>query len=238
MSCTTNGDRASDVAARLGLSRLSSKQAFFAGLTLGAAGASLGALLVTKRQGGSPAPRQALAIAPPAGKPVRQRQPRPIPALVAGPQAKPIPGLSASRPTGTKPGPELSPKRPTGTKSMPIGSPTTLQPAAVQLTTDRDEPFVANNSYRVMQADGSDSGLALTPHLSEGAQKPAEAWNLTHTATGKRVAGPFTSLEQTHRLATQLSPLGWRGPLLSRAKRAEAKRLIEAHRQTLAEEKS
>ena len=236
MACQTNAGLASAAAGRLGLSRLSSKQAFFAGLTLGATGAGLGALLVARRQGGSPTPRQALAIAPPAGKPARKKQPKPIPALAAGPQTKPIPGLSTSRPTGAKPIPGLSPSGRAGVRPIQMGSSTTLQPAAVELATDRGEPLVAKNSYRVMQADGSDSGLALTPHLSEGTQKPSEAWSLTHTATGKRVAGPFASLEQTHRLATQLSPLGWRGPLLSRAKRAEPKRLIEVHRQTVAEE--
>ena len=65
-------------------------------------------------------------------------------------------------------------------------APTTLQPASIQVQTHTGQPFAAQNSYRVIRADGSDSGLAITPYLDQNEGQGTvtvkdNAWSITHT---------------------------------------------------------
>ncbi|MCB0014197.1 MAG: hypothetical protein KDE34_19930 [Anaerolineales bacterium] len=221
---------------------MSSKQAFFTGLAVGASGTGLGALLVTNRQRltnllqRTKAPRQALAVnsqsGPANGTPRVKKQPKPIPALAAGSggksQPKPIPGLtkSGSSRSTAKPIPVLA------------TSPTTLQAAAVEMKTGSDEPYLAQNSYRVVRADGSDTGLAVTPYLDPGQAngKPAvkaDAWGVTHTGSGALVDGPYDNIEQAQELATKLSNLSWSGAM-SMQEVSQAQRIVQAHRKSRA----
>jgi hypothetical protein len=238
MACQTEAGRVSQLAGRVssGISQLSSKQAFFTGLAIGASGTGLGALAVVNRQRltdllqRAKAPRQALAVSRPSGSgngtTPAKKQPKPIPALAAGKsRPTPIPGLTKS---GSS---RLSPK------PIPVlaTSPTTLQAAAVEIKTGGGgESYLAQNSYRVVRADGSDTGLAVTPYLKSG--QPAgqtEAWGVTHTGSGALVDGPYASVDQAQALATKLSNLAWTGPL-SKQEIGQAHRIVQAHRQSMA----
>jgi len=243
MACTSNAGRISQLASRVssGISQLSSKQAFFTGLAVGASGTGLGALLVTNRQRvasllqRTKSPRQALAVTSKPqsvnGSPRMKKQPKPIPALTAKSKGrskpKPIPGLtkgSSSR-SAAKPIPVLA------------TSPTTLQAATVEMKTGNGEPFLAKNSYRVVRADGSDTGLAVTPYLEAGQAngKPAvkaDAWGVTHTGSGALVDGPYDSAGQAQELATKLSNLSWTGTM-SKQEVGQAQRIVQAHRKSM-----
>lgn len=246
MACQVEANRVSKFAGRLssGLSQISSKQAFFTGLAVGASGTGLGALLVANRQRitnlfqRSNSPRQALALT---GKPQlgngtarMKKQPKPIPALAIKSEGrskpKPIPGLVKSGSTAliSKPIPVLA------------TSPTTLQASAVEMKTGSGEPFLAKNSYRVVRADGSDTGLAVTPYLESGQAngKPAvkaDAWGVTHTGSGALVDGPYDNIEQAQELATKLSNLSWIGTM-SKQEVGQAQRIVQAHRKSLESE--
>lgn len=243
MACTSNAGRISQLAGRVsgGISQLSSKQAFFTGLAVGASGTGLGALLVTNRQRianllqRTKSPRQALTLTgksqPGNGAARMKKQPKSIPVMTAKSKdrskPKPIPGLttgSSSR-SAAKPIPVLA------------TSPTTLQAAAVEMKTGSGEPFLAKNSYRVVRADGSDTGLAVTPYLEAGQTNgksavKADAWGVTHTNSGALVDGPYDSAEQAQELATKLSNLSWTGTM-SKQEVGQAQRIVQAHRKSL-----
>jgi hypothetical protein len=213
-----------------GLAQMSSKQAFFTGLAVGVSSTGLGALIVANRQrlanllrGNQP--RQAIPMMGQnrsAGQPVR---PKPIPGLAEGKtktaagrgrnKAKPIPALAAT---------------------------TRLKAAPIQMQTGDGQPFLAENGYRVVRPDGSDTGLAITPYLEQGGEgkQPVErpkCWGVTHTGTGALVDGPYDSLEQAQGLATKLAPLPWTtGTAMPKADMTRVKRLIKAYRQALAGE--
>ncbi len=228
MSCATNALVVSTKPARLGsgIARLTSKQAFFAGMAVGASGTGLGAMLVSGRQrlanlfGRKQSPRQA-AVGPSkssSSSGSSRAKAKPIPALAAGRQAKPIPGVAKS---GQK-------------KTIPVlATPdTTLQAASVQMQTNTGQPFVAQNSYRVLQADGTNSGLALTPYLAQnkGQAVPQKgAWSVTHAGSGALIDGPHPNLKQAQGLASKLSTLPWTGSL-SKADITQAKRIIKNYR--------
>lgn len=239
MSCQSESGRLAKFAGRLssGISQLSSKQAFFTGLAVGASGTGLGVAVIANRQRltgllqRAKTPRQAIAMS---GKlqlanetPRGKKQPKPIPALVAGkPKPKPIPGLtkSGSNRSTAKPIPVLA------------TSPTTLQAAAVEMKTGSGEPYLAQNSYRVVRADGSDTGLAVTPYLDSGQAngKPAvkaDAWGVTHTGSGALVDGPYDNIDQAQELATKLSNLSWTGAM-SKQEIGQAQRIVQAHRKS------
>lgn len=243
MSCQAESGRLAKFAGRLssGISQLSSKQAFFTGLAVGASGAGLGATVIANRQRiaslfqRARAPRQALAVSsqfgPANGTPRAKKQPKPIPALAAGSggksKPKPIPGLtkSGSSRSTAKPIPVLA------------TSPTTLQAAAVKMKTGSGEPFLAKNSYRVVRADGSDTGLAVTPYLEAGQAngKPAvkaDVWGITHTNSGALVDGPYGNIDQAQELATKLSNLSWTGTM-SKQEVGQAQRVVQAHRKSM-----
>ena len=247
MACQTNAARMSQFAGRVssGISQLSSKQAFFTGLAVGASGTGLGAVLVANRQRlaglfqRAKSPRQAVAmsgkIQPANGSPRTGKRPKPILAQAAKnesrPKPKPIPGL-------TKGGSSRS-----TSKSIPLlaTSPTTLQAAAVEIKTGNAEPIQAKNSYRVLRTDGSDIGLAVTPYLESGQAngKPtvkADAWGVTHTSSGALVDGPYDSVDQAQELATKLSNLPWTGAM-SKQDIGRAKRILQAYRTSRADDR-
>ena len=224
MACQINADRVSKIAGRVsvGLSQMSSKQAFFTGLGVGASGTGLGAVLLANRQRlarlfrRSGRPRQAVALTGTV-RPVNG-------AARTGQKPKPIPALAAGRATSSKP------------KPVPVlaTAPTTLQAASIQIQTGSGEPFLAEDSYRVVRADGSDTGLAITPYLESGQAngKPAvkaDAWGVTHAGSGALVAGPYESVDQAQELATKLSNLPWTGTM-SKQDVGRAKRIIQAYR--------
>jgi hypothetical protein len=221
---------------------MSSRKAFFTGLAVGASGTGLGALVVANRRrlanllrGNQP--RQAIAVTNqnrPAGKPPRPK-PKPIPGLAEGktrtatPARSPVPALAGKDRRQAKPIPALA-------------ATTQLKAASVQMQTGDGQPFLAENSYRVVRSDGSDTGLAITPYLEQngdGGQVAAKAnsWGITHTGTGALIDGPYDSLEQAQGLATKLAPLPWAGTAMPKADMNRAKRLIKAYRQSLAGEK-
>lgn len=244
MACQAKAGRISRLAGRVssGISQLSSKQAFFTGLAVGVSGTGLGAVLVANRQRmanlfrQSQKPRQAVAVAgkrqPANGSPRLKKQAKPIPALAARSErkSKPIPALTKSDSARSTP------------KSIPVlaTSPTTLQPATVEMKTGSGKPFLAQNSYRVVRADGSDTGLAVTPYLESGQTNgksavKADAWGVTHTGSGALVDGPYDSVDQAQALATKLSNLSWTGTM-SKQEVGQAQRIVQAHRKSLESE--
>ena len=242
MACQSNAGRISQLSSRIssGISQLSSKQAFFTGLAVGASGTGLGATVIANRQRiaslfqRAKVPRQALAVSSQFGPanetPRGKKQPKPIPALAAGSggksKPKPIPGL-------TKGGSARSTAKP-----IPVlaTSPTTLQATPVEMKTGSGEPYLAQNSYRVVRDDGSDTGLAITPYLDSGQAngKPAvkaDAWGVTHTGSGALVDGPYDNIDQAQELATKLSNLSW-SRAMSKQEVGQAQRIVQAHRKS------
>ncbi len=60
--------------------------------------------------------------------------------------------------------------------------------------------------YRVLRANGSDTGLALTPHLDEN-NTPQDGWVVTHSQTGRMISGPFDTQNEAHNLTSQLATI-------------------------------
>lgn len=232
MACGTNALTVSNLPARVGagIAQMSSKQAFFTGLAVGASGAGLGALIVAHRRRltnlfrGNP-PRQAITVA----KPTR-------------PKPRPIPGLAEGKSESTRSIPALAGKNRRQAKPIPaLAATTRLKAAPVRMQTGEGQPFLADNGYHVVRPDGSETGLAITPYLEQrgaGGQTMANPnqWGVTHTATGALIDGPYDSLEQAQGLAAKLAPLAWASATMRKADMSRAKRLIKAYRQTLAGE--
>ena len=210
-----------------GIAQLSSKQAFYAGVAVGASGTGAGALALAWRQqlarllGLGPktitAPRQAIA----------RPKPKPLPGLSGAPakrSPKSIPGLAASA-SKPKPIPTLATGDPPQTK---------LQAAPIRMRDSQGQLVTSQNSYRVVGPDGTKTGLAITPYLEQKDGQTVEsetAWGVTHTGTGALLEGPFESVAQAQGLATALSPLRWTTTPLPRADVDQARELIEQYRQ-------
>jgi hypothetical protein len=210
-----------------GIGQLSSKQAFYTGVAVGASGTGVGALALARRHqlarllglGPKPisAPRQAIA----------RPKPKPVPGLAEtspkrGP--KPIPGLKQTT-TKPKPVPSLTPSDPPQTQ---------LQAAPIRMRDSEGQLVTSQHSYRVVRPDGTETGLALTPYLEQKDGQTVEsetAWGVTHTGTGALIEGPFESIAQAQGLATILSPLRWTKTPLPRADVDRARELSEQHRQ-------
>jgi hypothetical protein len=116
---------------------------------------------------------------------------------------------------------------------------TKLEKASIQVMTGRGQRFTAGNSYRVVQPDGTDTGLGVTPYITEDDQgQPVEdtsAWCVTHTPTGALMSGPYSAVAPAHHLATQLSPLRWMSATIPQADVARARQIIDEYQQSLAE---
>jgi hypothetical protein len=262
MACETNLGRIAHLAGRLsaGITRLVSKRAFYAGVAVGAAGTgALTLALNTIRnrrlvQAGriGPVPIWPDAqLGPAEAIPGTRLQPRPIPGLSDSPRAgtrtkpHPIPGQPAS-PQAKKRAKTGSGQKPAGArasakdKSAGVDSTsdrsepqTRLQPAEIQIQTRAGQPLVIKNGYRVLRPDGTDTGLAVTPHLVENATgqstEGGDAWLVTHTRTGAFIGDPLGTVAGAHQLATKLAPLPWTGIQMSPADIARARQIVADH---------
>jgi hypothetical protein len=230
MACEQRTNRVSKWVCQLssGIGQLSSKQAFYTGVAVGASGTGVGALALARRHqlarllglGPKPisAPRQ--AIARPKAKSVPGLSGSP-----AKPGSKPIPGLAATAPK-PKPIPSLATGDPPQTK---------LQAAPIQMRDSQGQLVTSQNSHRVVRPDGAETGLAITPYLEQKDGRTVESkttWGVTHTGTGALIEGPFESVAQAQGLATALAPLRWTKTPLPQADMDRARALIEQHRQT------
>jgi hypothetical protein len=225
------------------ISQLSSKQAFFAGMAVGASGTGLGAFLVAKRQRIANFFRDRQPARGPGRQSRPKPTPKPIPGLAAGSPArskpKPIPGLadaSAAKPK-PKPIPGLSKRQPLPTLSGTSASQTKLQAGPVQVLGRDGQAFTVQNSYRVVRPDGSDTGLAITRHLEQDdkgqtVERP-DAWSVTHAGSGALIDGPYPTIAQAQGLATELSALRWTASSVPKADVDRAKALIGQYRQRL-----
>lgn len=79
-----------------------------------------------------------------------------------------------------------------------------------------DSRLVPVEGYVVLRPDGSDTGLAINPGLKVSQRNGVAAvviepgqWWLTHIPSGKGIAGPYPSPEETHRLAAVLAQVDW-----------------------------
>lgn len=227
MSCSRLANKVAAFAGQVSgaIAALSSQQAFVTGLAAGVAGTGLttGALaMYRRRQQRRYVPRPITPPARPRPKPIPQlgneTKPKPIPGLdrTNSPHPQPIPGLSSAEKSVPKPIPTLT--------SRP--QPTQLHPATLQVTTTAGEQQTVQGGYQVTRAGGAATGLAITPvQTGEQAQ-----WNLTHLASGTRIAGPYDTVEQAHGLAGELVHLPFERENLTAADRREAQAIIQAYR--------
>lgn len=235
MSCETTSNRISKLAGRIsaGIAGLSNKQAFFAGVAVGASGTGLGSLAVARRQKlvnffgrltnpqSTLPPRQAVPVIGPS-------------ATRSKPKPKPIPNLAqpSSRSKTPKPIPGL-PAQPGTTQTT---TQTKLKSAAIQMRDGQGQLYTPQNSYRVLRPDGSDTGLAITPYLEQDQNgrvvEKEEAWGVTHTGTGGLLDGPYPSISQAQGLATELSDLRWTEGRIPQADVAQARQIIDRYRQS------
>jgi hypothetical protein len=236
LSCHAGAQKISRLACQVGagITQLAGKRSFYAGVAVGVTG-TLGtqklAAMLRRRNGAPPVWRAQLAPAvrlvaggstdPAASVPVGTRaNPRPISKAaldaVKGSRANPrsIPVLSAA------PAPVLE---------------TRLRPAPIQVRTSSGQTFTPRNSYQVVKPDGTDTGLAITPYVREGAGgQPVEdetAWGVTHTRSGSLIGGPYESLAKAQGLATKLSYLRWTAPVVPAADVAQARQMIDEYQQ-------
>jgi hypothetical protein len=242
VSCESQSNKIASLVGQVstGISQLSSKQAFYAGVSVGVSGAGLSAILVANRQRiasffqrrGQAQPRQAISIGP--GTPVRPK-PKPIPALgTAGTSTqtkpKPMPGLAK-----------------TTSKQKPKPIPTLSNPASTTIDTRLKATSVAvktadgqstkTEGYDVVRADDSRTGLAITPYVGQqgnGESKPG-GWGITHVGTGALIDGPYDSVDQAQGLANQLASLRWTGTAVPKADVTQARQVIKRYRQSLAD---
>lgn len=102
--------------------------------------------------------------------------------------------------------------------------PTSLAPSRIGVYAGQDEQdrpvwYAVNRGYVVVRADGSDTGLALTPGLKVSGsagevEEDLNRWWITHIASGKHLpeAGPYERPEEGQLLAGVLAQLDWTRP--------------------------
>ncbi len=230
MSCNSDSNMIARLAGQVssGITQLNSKQAFYAGLALGAASTGAGAVAVARRhhfgraykklRGGHNATAetawpsssggrsQAMAAKSVSGA-TGSRKPRAI-KPIPKPVPQPIPALArASRETKLK-----------------------AEPIQMRVGANR-ETFTSPSSYRVVRPDGSDTGLAITPGVTQGENGPVEQsgqWGITHTGSGGLISGPYDDLSKAQQLASQLSELRWTESNMPKSDVMKAKGIIKA----------
>jgi hypothetical protein len=254
MSCDSNANNVAKMAGQMGsgISQLASKRSFYAGVAVGAAGTGLGVFVVSKLRRPKSISQPTLVRVGPAGKTAngngwsKAQTPRP------GSRTNPLllPGLeAATTTTGSRANPRPLPTPEAlyarGSRANPAAIPvlsarppeTKLQAASLKVQTSAGELFAPKNSYRVVRPDGSDTGLAVTPHLEENENgQPLEqgsAWCVTHTRTGALISGPYDTVSKAHTLATQLSVLRWTAVTIPGADVEKAMQIIEGYQQSL-----
>lgn len=245
MTCDANMARIANLAGRMSgaISPLSSKQAFLAGMAVGASGTGLGAFLLAKRERLANFFRGRQQESGPGRQSRPKPKPKSIPGLSAGEPArskpKPIPGLSAGAPAKPKPKsiPGLSQRKPLPTLSDASASQTKLQAVPIGVLGRNGQALTLQNSYRVVRSDGSDTGLAITPHLEQSDNGPSvekqDAWGITHIGSGALLDGPYQTIAQAQGLASELSTLRWTASTVPTADVNRAKEIIGQYRQRL-----
>jgi hypothetical protein len=195
---------------------------------VGAAGTGLAAFLITQRRGIARRLQAVTRNSSPATRYPQKPKPKPLPGLapgkVAGQKAKPIPGLAGQPPPKTaRPIP--------GLRRTPQSKPpeTKLQAAPVQIRDSAGRQTTLDNSFRVVRADGSDTGLAITPCQAgaNGSEQPR--WGVTHAAGGALIDGPFNSPQAAQQLAAKLTPLRWTERQVPAADVSRARAIVKAH---------
>lgn len=254
MSCDSNANKVAKMVGQMGsgISQLASKSSFYVGVAVGAAGTGLGVFVVSKLRRPKSMSQLTLVRVGPAGKatnrngrsdtqtprPGSRTNPLPLPNLqvattASGSRAnpRPLPNPEVLSARGSRANPAVIPvlsARPPETK---------LQKAALNVQTSTGQAFASKNSYRVVRPDGSDTGLAVTPHLEENENgQPLEserAWCVTHTRTGALVSGPYDTVSKAHNLATQLSVLRWTVDAVPGADVEKARQIIEGYEQSV-----
>lgn len=239
MSCETQTNRIAHLVARTaaGISRLASKRSFYAGVAVGAMGTGGLVLAVAGlRRRRRPAWRFVREDGPAEGS---RANPRPLPGLekvrqsgrpAEGTRARPrpIPGLAKGQ---AAPGSRANPRKLNIGSRRPAAGPVRLAPAAVTVAT-KSGPHTVQEAYRVLGADGRETGLAVTRAVTETGEglRPGRGWVVTHLVSGGQVEGPFETVEQARQLAEKLTELDWTGPRLSPEAMARAVEIIEAHK--------
>lgn len=254
MSCDSNANKIAKMVCQIssGISQLASKRSFYAGVAVGAAGTGLGVIVVSKLRRPKGIRQPTLVRVGPAGKtangngwskaqtprPGSRTNPLPLPNLEAATTASgsranpmPLPNPEALHASGSRANPISIPvlsARPPETK---------LQVASLKVQTSAGELFTPKNSYRVVRPDGSDTGLAITPHLEENENgQPLEkgsSWCVTHTGTGALISGPYDTVSKAHNLATQLSVLRWTAAAVPGVDVEKARQIIGGYQQSL-----
>jgi hypothetical protein len=90
---------------------------------------------------------------------------------------------------------------------------------------------VDSNSPRVVRPNGGDTGLAITPGVTQGQNGPVEQpgqWGITHTGSGALISGPYDDLSKAQQLASQLSELRWTEAKMPKSDIMKAKGIIKA----------
>lgn len=231
MSCQAQATRFAGLAGRWsgGINRLSSQQAFYSGLAVGATGSGLMSLLVAKRaEIGQFLNRWRAGSSEPAKKEPPANQPRPIPGL----------GVTSNRLLQKLPTPPTRTPQPIPALAART-QPVKLQAGPVRMQLGQAQSYTAADSYRLLRADGSETGLALTPYLTQSgpdqAIKRSEQWGLTHLGSGALVSGPYPSLPEAQDLGQQLTGLDWTKARLPAAEMERAKTIIHAYQPRRAE---
>ena len=123
-------------------------------------------------------------------------------------------GSSLSSPASLRPSSQeyLAPERRVETRLAPSR-------LGLNLGSEREPaPFVVDSGYVLIRPDGSDTGLALTPHLvaETGAggeptiREDLNRWWITHIPSGRAVTGrPYDKIEQAQLLGNVLAQLDW-----------------------------
>jgi hypothetical protein len=116
-----------------------------------------------------------------------------------------------------------------------------LQESPVEVKTTSGRARIARGAYLVTTRAGAGTGLAITPVLKKDDRgdlvtDPGQ-WVITHLRSGMAMAGPYSSIDETRRLASVLADIDWRREpdALSRRELAASRQIIEAYNQALAE---
>ncbi len=220
MSCGSIAAKIANLGSQIsaGIAQLSSKQAFYAGVVIGAGGTGLGVFSVAKRRnianifkrGRGPTP-VALVGGAPSRAGSSQPKKRPV---------KPTAGRSKPKPVPAKPIP-----------AKPAQPQTKLQAASIQVRNAAGNVFPAPSSYVLLRPDGTETGLAITPRMkqTEAGQlvEDTTAWSVTHAGSGALIGGPYDSVARSQALATQLSPLRWTESTVPREDVLKAQQIIQ-----------
>jgi len=241
-----------------GISNLASKRSFYAGVAVGSAGTAALTAVVNKlrrqrQRSGRPALIRVSGDSNAAGS---RTNPKPLAGIertnAAGSRANPRPlaGIRPPNTTGSRANPKplagvgrantadsrANPKPLAGigranaasNRATP-GSQIGLKPDRITVSLGAGKTMILPDSYRLVQADGSDTGLALTPDVlpdGNGGHQPGHDWMITHTDSGLAMGGPYSSAKEAQSVAARLSVVVGDGSLSPAEKMAAAQKII------------